>query len=77
MGYNATTIPACGIFDINSKDLNENQGGFTYIMKKSMHTDMYLCISINLLKLCKYFKLYHELVVEYDKNLKLNLRTTL
>ena len=48
-----------------------------YIMKKSLHTDMYLCISINLLKLCKYFKLYHELVVEYDKNLKLNLRTTL
>ena len=52
-------------------------------MKKSTYvhcTDMYLNHdgnSINLIKLCRYFKLYHELVVEFDKNLKLNLRTTL
>ena len=53
-------------------------------MKKSTYvhcTDMYLnhdgCNSINLIKLCRYFKLCQELVVEFDKNLKLNLRTNL
>ena len=53
-------------------------------MKKStLHctdNDMYLNHdgnSINLIKLCRYFKLYHELAVEFDKNLKLNLSKTL